>query len=171
MGNVMLDQPLFSKNQAGKITKLEDKFVVSPEMENGLRILFGGKVLELMDEASGTLANHYLSDPELVAVHVGEEVFFPRPISSGEIGTVIAKVLLVTEKIICVHVEIWGKQPSKRHRFTRRYAGFGLCAVIDKNGKMIKDLELYRDPSKLTEYAEQVVKFQRNLRKSILKAR
>lgn len=166
----MSDQPLFYKNGEGKIVQLESFFILFPGMENGLRMLFGGKVLESMDEISGSLANLYLATPGLVAIHAGEEVLFLEPIRSGEAGKIIARVLLVTEKIICVYIEVWGGQPHKPDQFTRRYAGFALCAVINENGEMVLNLQPYRDPSKLTEYAEQVVIFQKTLRKSILKA-
>lgn len=167
---MMLGQPVFSKNNDGKIVQLESFFILFPGMENGLRMLFGGKVLESMDEISGSLANLYLATPGLVAIHAGEEVLFLKPIRSGEAGKVIARVLLVTEKIICVYMEVWGGKPNEPDKFTRRYVGFGLCAVINKEGKMIHNLEPYQDPSNLTQSAEQVVSFQRMLRKSILKA-
>lgn len=133
-------------------------------------MLFGGKVLESMDEISGSLANLYLATPGLVAIHAGEEVLFLEPIRSGEAGKIIARVLLVTEKIICVYIEVWGGRPQGPNNFTRRYAGFALCAVIKESGEVIRNLQPYRDPSKMTEYAEQVVIFQRTIRKSILKA-
>lgn len=166
----MLDQPIFHKNADNKIVQLESFFILFPGMENSLRMLFGGKVLESMDEISGSLANLYLATPGLVAIHAGEEVLFLEPIRSGEAGKVIARVLLVTEKIICVYIEVWGGQPQKPDQFSRRYAGFGLCAVINEKEEMVKNLQPYRDTSNLTEYAEQVVVFQKTLRKSILKA-
>ncbi|MDP3792514.1 MAG: hypothetical protein Q8Q89_02170 [bacterium] len=166
----MLNQPLFLKNADGKIVQLESFFILFPGMENGLRMLFGGKVLESMDEISGSLANLYLATPGLVAIHAGEEVLFLEPIQSGEAGKIVARVLLVTEKIICVYIEVWGGKPSEPEQFTRRYAGFALCAVINETGEMVKNLSPYRDPSKTTDYAEQVVVFQKNIRKSLLKA-
>ena len=164
----MLNQPIFSKNDVGKIVRLESFFVLFPGMENSLRMLFGGKILESMDEISGSLANLYLATPGLVAVHAGEEVLFLEPILAGEAGKVIAKVLLVTEKIICVYIEVWGGQVQEPDKFTRRYIGFGLCAVINEEGKMVHNLKPYQDSSNLTRYAEQVINFQRILRKSIL---
>ncbi len=166
----MLDQPLFAKNTAGRVIQLESFFILFPGMENGLRILFGGEVLKSMDEISGSLANLYAADPRFTAVHVGEEVLFLKPICQGEAGKVIAKVLVVTGQIICVYIEVWGGRPTQPDMFTRRYVGLGLCAVIDEQGKMVKDLEPYRDPSELTQYAEAVIAFQKNLRNSILKA-
>ena len=166
----MLDQPIFSKNDGGKIIQLESFFILFPGMENGLRMLFGGKVLESMDEISGSLANLYLATPGLVAIHAGEEVLFLEPIRSGEAGKIIARVLLVTKKIICVYIEVWGGKPSEPEQFTRRYTGFALCAVINEKGEVVKDLRPYRDQSQITEYAEQVVNFQRTIRKLILKA-
>ena len=167
----MLDKPLFLKNGAGKIMGLEYTFIVSPKMENGRRILFGGKVLELMDEASGTLANYYYSKkPKQVVVHTGEEVHFLKPLRAGETGKVIARVLLVTKKIICIYMEVRGGQPGKNTKLTRRYAGFGLCAAINKEGKMIKNLKPYRSRAGLTGQAERIVKFQRMIRKEILNA-
>lgn len=166
----MLNQPLFVKNSEGKIVQLESFFNLFPGMENSLRMLFGGKILESMDEISGSLANLYLATPGLVAIHAGEEVLFLEPIRSGEAGKVIARILLVTEKIICVYIEVWGGPANDPDKFTRRYAGFGLCAVVNKNSEMVRNLQPYRDPSKLTEYAEQVVNFQKILRKSILSA-
>lgn len=168
--NSMLDKSIFVKNSAGKVVQLESFFILFPGMENGLRILFGGEVLKSMDEISGSLANLYLADPGLTAVHVGEEVLFLEPIRQGEAGKVVARVLLVTEKIICVYIEVWGGPLAKPNTFTRRYVGFGLCAIVDKQGKMIKNLETYRDPSELTQCAESVVAFQKNLRNSILKS-
>lgn len=166
----MLGQPVFSKNNDGKIVQLESFFILFPGMENGLRILFGGKVLESMDEISGSLANLYLATPGLVAIHAGEEVLFLESIRSGEAGKVIARVLLVTEKIICVYIEVWGGKLNEPDKFTRRYVGFGLCAVINEKEEMVKNLQPYQDPSSLTQYAEQVVTFQRTLHKLILKA-
>lgn len=167
----MLNQSLFTKNAGGRVTQLESFFILFPGKENSFQILFGGKVLELMDEISGSLANLYIARPNYQTVHVGEEVLFLEPIRSSETGKVIARVLLVTEKIICIFIEVWGGKASEPDNFTRRYAGFGLCAVVNEKGEMIKDLTPYRDPSDTTKYAEQVVEFQRTLRKSILQTR
>lgn len=166
----MLNQSVFSENSEGKVIQLESFFVLFPGRENGFKILFGGKVLEMMDEISGSLANLYLATEGLLAIHAGEEVLFLEPIRSSEVGKVVARVLLVTEKIICVYVEVYGGQVQHPDQFTRRYAGFGLCAVINEKGEIFHNLEPYRDPSEMTRYAEEVTNFQKNLRKSILKA-
>lgn len=160
---------LFLKNEQGQVVQLESFFNLFPGRENSFKILFGGKILETMDEISGSLANLYLATPGWQAVHVGEEVLFLQPIRAGESGKVIAKVLLVTEKIICVYVEVWGGRSEEPDRFTRRYVGFGLCAVVDMQGIMIKHLTTYRDPSPLTAIAEHVVAFQKELRQSFVK--
>ena len=165
----MPNQSLFVKNDAGQIIQLESFFILFPGMENNIRILFGGEVLKSMDEISGSLANLYLATPDLVAVHVGEEVLFLEPIRQTEAGKVVARVLLVTEKIICIYIEVWGGKPNNPEVFTRRYTGFGLCAVIDKNGEMLKNLKPYRDPSEITKLAELVINFQKNIRELILK--
>ena len=164
-----MNPQLFQRNDEGRVIQLESFFTLFPGRENSFKILFGGKVLELMDEISGSLASLYIATPGLQAVHAGEEVLFLDPIRSSETGKVIARILLVTEKIICIHVEVWGGQNQEPDNFTRRYVGFGLCAVVDDQGKMVHDLKPYRDPSPLTEIAERVLNFQRNLRKSILK--
>jgi hypothetical protein len=131
-------------------------------------MLFGGEVLKAMDEVSGSLASMYLNDPDLITVHVGEEVLFMTPIRQGEAGVVVARVVLVTTQIISIYIEVWGGSMNQPEKFTRRYVGFGQCAVLDENGVMRKNLEPYRDPSPAAALAEQVVEFQKQLRKSVL---
>ena len=167
----MNNQPLFTKNNEGRVVQLESFVVLSPVKENSIRILFGGKILESIDEISGMLANLYLAREGFVASHSSENVHFFRPIRTTEMGRIMAHLLLVTEKIICVYVEVWGGKATHPDNFTLRYAGFGLCAVINEQTEiMVKDLEPYRDLSNLymTEWAEKVVEFDRSLRKAIL---
>lgn len=125
----MLD--LFKRNSAGQIIELENSFIVLPGRENGLKMLFGGEVLKSMDELSGTLANYFLAIPHWQAVHAGEIVYFEKPLLAGESGKIIARVMLVCEKIICVYIAVFGGPMQKPDEFTLRYEGFGLCAVLD----------------------------------------
>jgi len=171
----MLGQSLFPnsvRNNAGRIVQSEGSFILFPGAENGLRIMFGGKILKSMDEVSGYLANLYIATPGLASVHSSVLVLFLKPIRSGEAGKVIARIILVTEKIICVYMEMWGGHLNQPDKFTLRYVGVGFCVVSDKNGdgEMIKTLEPYREEAEITEYAEKLIELVRSLRRMILNA-
>jgi acyl-CoA hydrolase len=164
----MFREDLFERNSAGRVVGLKDFVSVFPGRANSFRILFGGEVLKTMDELSGSAANLFMGDPDLTAVHVSEFVWFTKPLRADEAGVVVAKVVLVTDRIISVYIEVWGGALGDPENYTLRYSGFGQCAVLDASGAMKKDLEPYRDPSPIAGVAERVVEFQKDLRPALL---
>lgn len=155
-------------NDAGRIIQIETFFTLYPAQENGLRILFGGEVLKKMDEISGILATYYVDTENLVAVHIGEEVLFRKPIETGETGRLIARVVRVTAKIVCVYVRVYGSSTHAPKDFTKRYEGFGLCAVINKKTKaMLQDLDPYSDGTIASDIALEVIELQRSIRRKL----
>ena len=157
------------RNAAGRVIEIETSFSLYPAQENGLKILFGGEVLKKMDEISGILASLYIGTKDLIAMHVAELVLFEKPITTGEVGKVIARVVRVTEKIVCVYIQVFGGSTQEPDAFTTRYEGFGLCVVTKKNGrknsrKMLRNLEPYSDETPLSDIALKVIEFLRSTR-------
>ncbi|MBI4142951.1 hypothetical protein HY480_03700 [Candidatus Uhrbacteria bacterium] len=158
---------VFTRDGNGRIVTLESFFTLFPGLENSYRMLFGGKVLEIVDEVSGSLATLFVGTPGHQAVHVGEEVLFLQPILAGEAGKVAARVVLGTEKIVCVHVVVSGGDLQRPETFTTRYEGFGICAILDPRGAMVRTLEPYDDGTDIARIARTVIEFQRSLRKQL----
>lgn len=159
----------FTRDPNGQIVQLEQFLILSPGRENGMDMMFGGEVLKAIDEISGSLATLFIAREGLRAVHVGEEVFFHKPIRSGECAHVVARVALSTDKIVCAHVVVRGGNPETPDAFDLRYEGFGLCAVIDRTRTLVRDLTPYTSTdARLVAIAQRVVEFQRNTRRALL---
>ncbi len=158
---------VFTRDGNGRIVTLESFFTLFPGLENSYRMLFGGKVLEIVDEVSGSLATLFVGTPCRQAVHVGEEVLFLQPIRAGEAGKVTARVVHCTEKLIGIHVTVFGGDLQRPDTFTKRYEGFGICAILDADGAMVRTLEPYDDGTTTASIARTVIEFQRSLRKQL----
>ncbi len=162
-----LTNKLFTKDKKGRVVELKKFFEVFPEGENGRKMLFGGKVLDVIDELSGSLATMFVGTKGLQSVHVGHTVIFARSIRVGESALAVSRVVFSTKKIMCVHTRVFGGNTQSPNEFTRRYEGFGLCAVLDENDAMVKDLEPYTDGSLLAAHGSRVIAFQRKLAKAL----
>lgn len=162
---------LFYKNAAGRIVRLESFISLFPGRENGLKMLFGGEILKSMDEISGNLATLFAGQENYQAVHAGEIVYFEKPITTAEVGRIIARVVLCTDKIVCVYIEVYGGSPRKPEAFTLRYEGFGLCVILDasdpEHHRMVQNLEPYNDGSPIVPIARKAIAFQKRTRNAL----
>ncbi|MDO8557962.1 MAG: hotdog domain-containing protein [bacterium] len=160
-------EELFTKDKDGRVVELKKFFEVFPEGENGRKMLFGGKVLEVIDELSGSLATLFVGTKGLPSIHVGHTVIFMKPIRVGESALAVSRVVFSTKKIICVHTRVFGGNTQLPGEFTKRYEGFGLCAVLDANNVMVKNLEPYTDRSEFATLGSRIIGFQRKLVKAL----
>ena len=167
----MEQSDLFYRNEAGRIVRLESFISLFPGRENGLKMLFGGEVLKSMDEISGNLATLFVGRENHQAVHAGEIVYFEKPITAAEVGRIIARVALCTDKIVCVYTEVHGGSPQKPESFTLRYEGFGLCVILDttdpQQHRMVQNLEPYNDSSSVAPIAREAIAFQKRTRNAL----
>ncbi|MDP3962984.1 MAG: hypothetical protein Q8Q39_00630 [bacterium] len=146
---------IFKKNVAGRIVEMETIVTLFPSNENSFKILFGGKVLEAMDELSGHLATLFIGTKHLQAMHVNENVFFEKPIESGEIGKVQARVMFSTDKIIAVYIAVYGGSMQEPDDFSLRYEGFGFCAMFDTR-EAVRHVQRNLTPYENTDHPELV---------------
>lgn len=164
----MTSNELFERDASGRVVRLRKAFILFPSQENHSHMLFGGKVLENMDELSGMLATAATGHQ---AVHVGQEVFFRKPISTGESAIAVAELQVVTEKLIGIHIAVHGGDLRHPDQFSLRYEGIAICVALDAQGTMIRTLTPYSAGTELARATLDVMASQRETLKRLDAAR
>ncbi len=151
----------------GRLIEVHQLGILFPNMATHLMMQFGGEILKVVDEVTGTLSSIFAGRQ---AVHLGQEVFFRKPIMVGETTQMKFRVVLTTQKFIVVHTEVFGGELDI-DRFTLRYEAFSICGIIGADGRLAEVPQLTLPPNekheRIAKIAEEVVHNQGGLLKKL----
>ena len=108
--------------------------LVLPNDTNTLNNLMGGRLLHMMDIASGIAAQKH-SNSVVVTASV-DNVSFKNPIGLGDVVTIHAKVTRAFHTSMEVRLDVWGENIPNGTRFKSNEAYYTFVA-LDKTGTPI----------------------------------
>ncbi|HAY3539965.1 acyl-CoA thioesterase [Elizabethkingia anophelis] len=108
--------------------------VVFPKITNHHNTMFGGTVMEMMDEVAFMTATRF-SRKRIVTVS-SDKIDFKKPIPSGTLVELIGSIKHVGNTSVKVHVDIFTEKMYKEGRDLAVSGEFTLVSV-DENGKPV----------------------------------
>ncbi len=105
---------------------------VFPDDTNHLGTMFGGRVLQLMDETGGIAASRYARGTVVTAAM--EAVSFEAPIRQGMIIEAVARVVYTGRTSMIVRVEVFAEDPLAGVR-VRATMGYLTMVALDGAGQ------------------------------------
>lgn len=107
--------------------------VIFPNTTNHYNTLFGGKVLELMDEVAFISATRF-SRKKVVTIS-SDKIDFKEPIPADTIVELVAQVCSVGTTSLQVRVEIFQEEMYRPHTRRRSITGQFTFVALDHNNK------------------------------------
>lgn len=105
---------------------------VFPDDTNHLGSMFGGRVLQLMDETGGIAAGRYARMAVVTAAI--DAVSFAHPIRQGMIIEAVARVVYTGRTSMIVRVEVFAEDPLAGER-VRATTGYLTMVAVDEGGR------------------------------------
>lgn len=106
---------------------------VMPGMTNHRGILFGGTLMQWMDELSGIAARRF-DGGEVATVSV-KEIRFLRPVSLGTFLDITAQVAAVGNTSLTVSVTAWMDRDGSGEKQEKAAEGEFVYVAVDEQGK------------------------------------